>query len=133
MYGSDAMAGVLIFHDAPALAKGEMRANVSGEYQSNNSLRDYSLDFAGNQNDFVWNFRFSDKYAGEYQNKYDGKVKNSQYTEKGINTMLGINRSWGYSHLNIDYYYLKPGIVEGERDETTGEFEDETPFQHVKP
>uniref|UniRef100_A0AB33J0R2 TonB-dependent receptor n=1 Tax=Prevotella sp. GTC17254 TaxID=3236794 RepID=A0AB33J0R2_9BACT len=132
MYGSDAMAGVLIFHDTPALAKGEMKANVSGEYQSNNSLRNYSLDIAGNQNDFVWNFRFSDKYAGEYKNRYDGKVKNSQYTEKGVNAMLGLNRSWGYSHLNLDYYYLKPSIVEGERDEVTGEFEDETPFQHVK-
>ena len=33
MYGSDAMAGVLIFHSAPTLAKGDMRANFSTGYQ----------------------------------------------------------------------------------------------------
>ena len=36
MYGSDAMAGVLIFHSAPTLAKGDMRANFSTGYQTNN-------------------------------------------------------------------------------------------------
>lgn len=38
MYGSDAMAGVLIFHSAPTLAKGDMRANFSTGYQTNNGL-----------------------------------------------------------------------------------------------
>ena len=36
MYGSDAMAGVLIFHRAPLLPQGEMKANISSEYQRNN-------------------------------------------------------------------------------------------------
>lgn len=63
MYGSDAMAGVLVFHSAPTLAKGDMRANFSTGYQTNNGLFDYSLNFAGNQGGFVWNTRYSGKMA----------------------------------------------------------------------
>ena len=48
MYGSDAMAGVVILHAQPTLAEGEMRANVSSEYQTNNGLFHYSLQMAGN-------------------------------------------------------------------------------------
>lgn len=67
MYGSDAMAGVLIFHSAPTLAKGDMRANFSTGYQTNNGLFDYSLNFAGNQGGFVWNTRYSGKMAHAYK------------------------------------------------------------------
>ena len=49
-----------------------MKATVSTEYQTNNGLFDYSLNFAGNQKGFVWDVRFSDKYAHAYKNKYDG-------------------------------------------------------------
>ena len=49
MYGSDAMAGVLVFHDAPALMEGDIRVNAAGEYHSNGNLHGYTVDFAGNQ------------------------------------------------------------------------------------
>ena len=29
--------------------------------------------------------------------------------------MIGLNRSWGYSHLTGSYYHLTPGMMEGER------------------
>ena len=77
MYGSDAMAGVVILHSAPTLPEGEMRANVNTEYQTNNGLFDYSLNFAGNQKGFVWDARFSDKMAHAYKNKVDGYVPGS--------------------------------------------------------
>ena len=32
------------------------------------------------------------------------------------------NRSWGFSHLHLSLYSLKPGIIEGERDSLTGQF-----------
>ena len=67
MYGSDAMAGVIIFHQAPTLPKGDMRANFSTGYQSNNGLFDYSLNFAGNKGGFVWNTRYSGKMAHAYK------------------------------------------------------------------
>ena len=72
MYGSDAMAGVVILHSQPTLTEGEMRANVSSEYQTNNGLFAYTLSMAGNQNGFVWDGRYSDKMAHAYKNKYDG-------------------------------------------------------------
>ena len=68
MYGSDAMAGVVIMHAQPTLAEGEMRANVSSEYQTNNGLFGYNVSMAGNQRGFVWDVRYSDKMAHAYKN-----------------------------------------------------------------
>ena len=79
MYGSDAMAGVVILHSQPTLAEGELRANVSTEYQTNNGLFAYNLSLAGNQKGFVWDARYSDKMAHAYKNKYDDYVPGSQF------------------------------------------------------
>lgn len=142
MYGSDAMAGVLILHSAPIMPEGEMKANVSSEYQTNNGLFDYSLNFAGNQNGFVWDARFTDKMAHAYKNKYDGYVPGSQFKERAGRLMLGFNKAWGHSHLTWTTFHQTPSIVEGERDEITGELECASdnvktyskalPFQQVK-
>lgn len=120
MYGSDAMAGVLIFRQAPTLPKGEMSGNVSTGYQTNNGLFDYSLNFAGNKGGFVWNSRYSGKMAHAYKNKYDGYVFGSSFREQAFSQMLGFNHRQGYSHLTLSYYHVTPGIVEGERDEESG-------------
>ena len=115
MYGSDAMAGVVILHAQPTLADGEMRANVSTEYQTNNGLFRYSLQMAGNQKGFVWDARFSDKMAHAYKNKYDGYVPGSQFRERAGRLMLGLNKGWGHSRLTWTAYHLTPSIIEGER------------------
>ena len=125
MYGSDAMAGVLIFHRAPFLPQGEMKANISSEYQTNNGLFDYSVNFEGNRSGVVWNVRYSDKRAHAYKNKYDGYVPNSQFAERAASALLGLNKHWGHSHLTLGYYHLTPSIIEGERDPETGELESE--------
>jgi iron complex outermembrane receptor protein len=142
MYGSDAMAGVVILHAQPTLADGEMRANVSSEYQTNNGLFCYNLSMAGNQHGFVWDARYSDKMAHAYKNKYDGYVPGSQFRERAGRLMLGLNKSWGHSRLTWTTYHLTPGIIEGERDEVTGElicntsdvktYSKSLPFQQVK-
>jgi len=137
MYGSDALAGVLIFHSDPIVPQGEMRGSVQTEYQTNNGLYDYSLDFAGNRSGLVWDLRYSDKHAHAYRNAYDGYVANSQFAERALSGMVGLNRNWGYSRLRLGYYRLLPGIIEGERDPLTGGLEGETgyapglPFQRV--
>ncbi|MBQ9231065.1 MAG: TonB-dependent receptor [Prevotella sp.] len=120
MYGSDAMAGVLVLHEQPVMPLGQMAATVGGEYQTNNHLWDYTIDFAGHQGGVVWNWRWSQKDAGEYKNKRDGKVWGSQFREQALTGMLGLNRRWGYSHLKFSTYHITPGLVEGERDEETG-------------
>ena len=142
MYGSDAMAGVLILHGNPVLPEGEMKATISTEYQTNNGLIDYSLNFAGHQKGFVWDARFTDKYAHAYKNKFDGYVPGSQFQERAGRLMLGLNKPWGHSHLTGTVFHQTPSIVEGERDEETGELECATdnvktyskalPFQQIK-
>ena len=131
MYGSDAMAGVLVLHEAPVLPQGTMALNIGSEYQTNNHLFDYTVDFAGNQKGLVWNWRWSEKDAGEYKNKEDGRVPGSQFHERALTGMFGINRGWGYSHLKLSYYHIKPGLVEGERNEDTGLLEPSEAFQKI--
>jgi iron complex outermembrane receptor protein len=122
MYGSDAMAGVINFFSAPILSQGKMQLNAIANYQTNNGMMAYSLNFAGHQKAFVWDVRYSNKQAHAYQNKQDGFVYNSGFSENALSALLGISSWWGYSHLNISTYQLTPGIVEGERDSATGQF-----------
>ena len=142
MYGSDAMAGVVIMHSQPTLAEGEMRANVGTEYQTNNGLFAYHLSMAGNQKGFVWDASYNNKMAHAYKNKYDGYVPGSQFRERAGRLMLGVNKEWGHTRLTATAYHQTPGIVEGKRDPETGELECSTenvktyskalPFQQVK-
>lgn len=123
MYGSDAMAGVIIFHSAPTLIEGEMRANVSTGYQSNNGLFDYSLNFAGHKGHLVWDSRYSGKAAHAYKNGADGYVYGSALRSQAYRQLLGWNYRQGHTHLIFDYYHLTPGIIEGERNSQTGQLE----------
>ncbi len=141
MYGSDALAGVLIMKDAPLLPEGEMDVEAMTEYQTNNGLWAYSLSTAGHKNAFVWDWHWSQKMAHDYKNRYDGRVPGSRFSERALSGMFGLNGAWGYSHLKLGYYHLTPGIIEGERDEETGELLSEdngkhygrlAPFQQVK-
>ena len=142
MYGSDAMAGVVILHPQATLPEGEMKANVTSECQTNNGLFAYHLSVAGNEQGFVWDARFSDKMAHAYKNKYDGYVPGSQFHERAGRLMLGINKSWGHSRLTWATYHVTPSIIEGERDAETGElvpssvstksYSKSLPFQQVK-
>lgn len=117
MYGSDGIAGVLNFISPKAPPTGQVKTQVISNYQSNNNLFGYSLSNAGNKNGIQWLGRFSNKFAGNYQNKYDGKVYNSGFNEYNGGLFLGINRKWGYSHLNISTFNTTLNMVEGERDE----------------
>ena len=130
MYGSDAMAGVLIFHPAPVAAPGKVQGNISTEYQSNNGLVDYSLNASGNHSGLIWDARFSDKYAHAYRNKANGWVLNSGFRERAASGMFGLNRNWGFSRLKLSYYHLTPGIIEGEEEGPTG-YMPGLPFQQV--
>lgn len=140
IYGSDAMAGVVIFHPEAILPEGQMTASLSSEYHTNSGLIDYSLRFGGNQKGFVWNGRYSEKFAHAYKNKYDGYVPGSQFHERALKALLGVNKEWGFSHVTFDYYHLTPGMIEGERDSLTGEllaegnlksYQKVAPFQQI--
>jgi iron complex outermembrane receptor protein len=71
----------------------------------------------------VWDARYTDKMAHAYKNKYDGYVPGSQFKERAGRLMIGINALWGHSHLTGTIFHQTPSIIEGERDEMTGELE----------
>jgi iron complex outermembrane receptor protein len=122
IYGSDAMAGVINILTNVPVPEGTIKGNIIGNYQTNNSMRGLGANIAGNKNGFNWNLYGSLKGAGDYKNKYDGKVFNSRYKEKNFGGYIGYNGSWGYSHLLLSSYNQEPGLIEGDRDELTGKF-----------
>lgn len=121
-YGSDAMAGVINMLSAPTLPEGKINGNILADYQTNNGLIGYSTNLEGNLKGFIWDLRYSSKQAHAYQNQYDGYVYGSGFKENTFGGIIGVNKSWGYSHLHFSIYHLIPGIVEGERDSATGKF-----------
>ncbi|WP_211297829.1 TonB-dependent receptor [Prolixibacter denitrificans] len=121
-YGSDAMAGVINLISEPQIPEDHLQGGVLTNYQTNNGLLGYSLHLGANQNGLLWNLRYSNKRAHDYKNKYDGYVYDSRFKEDALNGVIGLNKSWGYSHLILSYYHMVPGIVEGERDSLTGKF-----------
>ena len=136
MYGSDAMAGVLILRQPHPLVEGEVRANVGAEYHTNNGLKGYTVGAAGNQGGWVWNAHWASKAAHAYRNAYDGYVPGSQFAQQSTSAMIGRDGTWGHSHLTVDHFYFTPSIVEGERDSTTGQLlpsDDGVSYAHGLP
>ncbi|MCO5268076.1 MAG: TonB-dependent receptor [Brumimicrobium sp.] len=121
IYGSDALAGVINFLPAPSPADGQIRGGVIFNYQTNNDLLAGSVNISGNQKGFIWDLRYSQKAAHDYKNKYDGYVFNSRFQENNILATIGLNKSWGFSHITFNRYEFTPGIIEGERD-SIGQF-----------
>ncbi len=130
MYGSDAMAGVLIFHDAPKLPLGQTTASLAAEYQTNNGLAAYSIDAAGHPEKLLWDVRWSQKVAHAYRNSHDDYVSNSGFAEQAASALIGANHSAGYSQLKLDFYHIKPGIVEDDENDSKA-YSIEAPYQQV--
>lgn len=121
-YGSDAMAGVVNMISFPTLPESTISGNFLGNYQTNNGLRGYSANMAGNLEGFVFDGRFSHKRAHDYKNKFDGYVFGTKLHETNYSAIVGLNRSWGFSHLHLSSYELNTELPEGERDSATGKF-----------
>ncbi|HNL81974.1 MAG TPA: TonB-dependent receptor [Chitinophagaceae bacterium] len=116
MYGSDAIAGVLNFITPKIKSLKHTTTQLISNYQSNNNLIGNSFSHAGSTKSFHWLGRVSNKLAGNYQNKTDGKVYNSGFKELNANIFLGIHKNWGYTHFNISTYNIELNIVDGDRD-----------------
>jgi iron complex outermembrane receptor protein len=127
LYGSDAMAGVINFIAPDPIAEGHITGTATANYQTNNHLQAYSFQNAGNLNGFNWLARGTRKVAGDYQNRYDGRVYNSGFNEWDANGYVGVNKSWGYSHLTFSTFNQRLGLTEGARDPQTGRFVKDVP------
>ncbi len=115
IYGSEALSGVINVVSNVPVAEGAIRGNVFSNYQTNNNLLGTHFDLAGNKNGIVWGINASTKKASDYKNKYDGYVFNSKFNELNGGGFLGIEKQWGYSHLIINQFSQKLGMIEGER------------------
>ncbi|WP_188561569.1 TonB-dependent receptor [Hymenobacter frigidus] len=127
LYGSDAMAGVINFVAPDPVAEGHITGLGTASYQPNNNQQGYSVQNAGNLNGVNWLARGTRKVAGNYQNRYDGRVYNSGFNEWDANGYVGVNKGWGYSHLTFSTFNQRVGLTEGTRDGLTGRFLKEVP------
>ena len=121
MYGSDAIGGVINIITNATVPNNSIRANIAGSVNANNRMWGQYANVAGNVNGFNWNAYGSFKSAGDYQNKFDGNVLNSRFNEKNLGGYVGLNKSWGYSHLLFSNFNQQIGMVEGVRN-ANGEF-----------
>lgn len=113
MYGSDALGGVINVIDPPSPAEGNIKGEVISNYSTNSGLVNTSLMLSGNENGFVWRGR------GTYQNAHSfntpaGYYQNSGFNQTDFNGMLGVNKAWGYSHLNFSYFKNNIGFFDAE-------------------
>jgi iron complex outermembrane receptor protein len=122
IYGSDALAGVVNLIPFPPVQNGTIQGNFLGEYQTNNGLFGGSLSLDGNQNGITWGGRISHKQAKDYQDKYDDRVYNTAFSETDASLNAGINKNWGYSHLNFSLFDDLQEIPDGSRDSITRQF-----------
>lgn len=122
MYGSDALAGVINFITNTPVSEGVVKGNILSNYQSNNGLLALNGNIAANKNGLNWSLYGTYKSAGDYTNKFDGKVLNSRFNEKNFGGYIGVNKSWGYSHLIFSRFDQRLGLVEGDRDDASGKF-----------
>lgn len=123
LYGSDGMGGVVNIITNVPVEQGRIRANYNVSTNSNNGLISNNFNTAGHfKNGFNYNMYGSFKSAKDYQNKYDGRVLGSRFNERNFGGYIGINKSWGYSHLMVSNFNQNLGLVEGDRDDATGKF-----------
>ena len=122
MYGSDALAGVINLITNVPVSEGTIRGNILTNFQTNNDLFAFNTNIAGNKKGINWNVYGTSKSAGNYENRYDGKVLNSSFNEKNAGGYIGLNKKWGFSHLIFSTFNQNVGLIEGDRDDATGKF-----------
>lgn len=113
MYGSDAIGGVINILEPNVPTTGQIKGEVLSSYSTNNGLTNSSVMLTGNENGFVWRGR------GSYQNAYSyntpaGRYINSGFNNSNFSGMLGMNKQWGYSHLNFSYMKNNIGFHEAD-------------------
>ncbi|MFA6083276.1 TonB-dependent receptor domain-containing protein, partial [Mucilaginibacter sp.] len=112
-YGSDALGGVINVIDPPTPTEGNIKGEVLTNYSTNSGLTNSSVMLSGNESGFVWRGR------GTYQNAYSfntpaGHYINSGFNQTNFSGLLGVNKSWGYSHLNFSYFKNNIGFYDAE-------------------
>lgn len=122
LYGSDALGGVINILEPLPSPEGKIQGELLSSYQSNNGLSGSSAMVQGNTNGFVWRARGSYKNAFSY-NAPGGRIANTGYNETSLSGQLGLNKKWGYAHLNVSSFRNNIGLPNFTRN-ADGGFED---------
>ena len=122
IYGSDALAGVVNLIPTPPAPDGKTIGNITSEYQGNNGLLAGSGMLSGNKNGFYWQGRVTHKQATNYRDPVDGRVYGTGFNETDAGASLGLNKKWGFSHLDLGLYNDLQSIPDGSRDSATRKF-----------
>ena len=122
LYGSDALGGVINIIDPLPPSAGHIKGELLSNYAGNNGLSSNSAMLEGNSNGFVWQGRGTYKNAFSY-NTADGRIPNTGFNERNFSGLLGLNKRWGYTHLNLSSFNQKLGLPDFEKN-TAGRFED---------
>ena len=123
LYGSDALGGVINILEPLPSPEGKIQGELLSSYQSNNGLSGSSAMIQGNTDGFVWRARGSYKNAFSYDAP-GGRIANTGYNESSLSGQIGLNKKWGYAHLNVSSFRNNIGLPDFSRN-TDGEFEDE--------
>ncbi|MCX2475529.1 TonB-dependent receptor [Pedobacter sp. MC2016-05] len=116
MYGSDALGGVINILEPSTAPEGQINGELITNYSTNNGLTANSLMLNGNENGFVWRARGTYKSAYSFKTP-TGYFPNSGFNETDLSGMIGLNKSWGYTHLNVSSFRNNIGFYEPSLDD----------------
>ncbi len=123
MYGSDALGGVINILDALPAQEGTIQGEFLTNYATNNGLSGNSFMLQGNTNGFVYRARGTYKNAYSYKTP-TGYVPNSGFNESNFGGQIGLNKKWGYAHLDASAFRSNIGFYEPATN-TNGDFIDD--------
>jgi iron complex outermembrane receptor protein len=111
LYGADALGGVINILEPLTVPEGTVKGEVLSNYSTNGGLSANSAMLTGNSDGFVWRAR------GTYKNAYSFKTPNYYYPNSGFKEnsyegMVGLNKAWGYSHVNVSYFNNQIGFYD---------------------
>lgn len=122
LYGSDALGGVINMIDPLPAPEGQIKGEVLGNFASNGAMFGNSAMVFGNKNGFVWRTRMSLKSAKGYETPI-GRIPNTGFNEQNLSGQIGINKNWGYAHLNVSNFTSNVGLPDF-LPNAAGDFED---------
>lgn len=123
LYGSDALGGVINILEPLPAPPNQVEGEFLSNYNFNNGLSGTSGMIQGNNDGFIWRARGSYKSAFSYKAP-DGRIANTGFNENNFSGQLGLNKRWGYSHLNFSSFKSNVGLPDFARN-ADGSFEDE--------
>lgn len=122
-YGSDALAGVInMIPFNPNFENGQLKGDVTMNYQSNNGMVGSSIGLGYVKNDWKYSFRASGKMAHSYRNKIDGLVYGTAFKEYNLLASARVDKKWGFSKTAVTYYDNLMEIPDGSRDSLSRKF-----------